>query len=60
VNGREPKIFAEKCLKLFQDKLLRQSMGSSAKEKVQKDFSNDRMAREYYGLYSDIVGDMHA
>jgi glycosyltransferase involved in cell wall biosynthesis len=60
VDGRDPKLFADKCLKLYKYKLLRQSMGFSAKKKVQKEFSNDRMAREYYRLYSDIVGDTHA
>ena len=60
VDGRDPKVFADKCLKLYKDKLLRQSMGFSAKEKVQNEFSNERMAREYFGLYSDIMGEAHA
>lgn len=55
VDGRDPKIFANKCLHLYKNKLLRESMGASAREKVENDFSSDRMAREYYHLYLDIA-----
>lgn len=55
VDGRDPKAFARKCLHLFEDRLLRQSMGSSARKKVEKEFTNDGMAREYYRLYLDLA-----
>jgi len=55
VNGRDPKVFARKCLHLYEDRLLRQSMGSSARKKVEQEFSNDGMAREYHRLYLDIA-----
>lgn len=54
VDGRDPKIFADKCLRLYEDNFLRQSMGSSARDKIEKDFSNERMAKEYHQLYLDI------
>jgi glycosyltransferase involved in cell wall biosynthesis len=60
VDGREPGVFAGKCLALSRDAILRQSMGSSAREKVEEEFSNERMAREYYGLYRDIVHHLEA
>ena len=55
VDGRDPKVFANRCLHLFKNRSLRESMGSSAREKVENNFSNDRMAREYYQLYLDIA-----
>jgi glycosyltransferase involved in cell wall biosynthesis len=55
VDGRDPKAFARKCLRLYGDRLLRQSMGSSARKKVEKEFTNDGMAREYYRLYLDVA-----
>ena len=54
-NGRDPKVFANRCLQLFKNSALRQSMGSYAREKVENNFSNERMAREYYQLYLDIA-----
>ena len=54
-NGRDPKVFANKCLHLYKDRALRRCMGSSAMAKVEKKFSNERMAREYYQLYLDVV-----
>jgi glycosyltransferase involved in cell wall biosynthesis len=55
VDGRDPKTFARKCLRLYGDRLLRQSMGSSARKKVEKEFTNDGMAREYHRLYLDVA-----
>src|SRR3989304_5353687 len=55
VEGRDPKAFALKCLRLQGDGLLRQSMGSSARKKVKKEFTNEGMAREYYRLYLDVA-----
>jgi len=55
VDGRDPKVFSNRCLHLYNNRSLGKSMGSSAREKVENDFSNDRMAREYYHLYLDIT-----
>jgi glycosyltransferase involved in cell wall biosynthesis len=51
VEGRNPKDFAEKCLLLYETKVLRQQMAEAAKQKVVKEFSVERMAEEYYNLY---------
>lgn len=55
VEGRDPKNFAKKCLHLFKDRSLRRSIGNNARTKVEKEFSNDRMAREYYQMYVGVV-----
>jgi glycosyltransferase involved in cell wall biosynthesis len=55
VEERNPKAFAHKCLHIYKDKLLRQSMGSNGRRKIEEEFSNDHMAREYYRLYHDIA-----
>jgi glycosyltransferase involved in cell wall biosynthesis len=54
VEGREPKVFANRCLNIYNNKLLKHSMERSAREKVKEKFSNDRMAKEYYNLYLDV------
>jgi len=56
VNGRDPKEYARKCLHLYEHKGLRQSMGSSARGKVEMEFSNEKMAREYCSVYRQVSG----
>lgn len=56
VEERDPEAFAQKILLLFQDDVLRRSMGSSARERIERDFSDDRMAQDYRRLYLDVVG----
>ena len=55
VEKRDKKIFANKCLELFNDRSLRRSIGNNAREKAEKEFSNERMAKEYYNMYCDVV-----
>ncbi len=50
MEGRNPKDFAEKCLLLYETKVLRQQMAEAARQKVVKEFSLERMAEEYYNL----------
>jgi glycosyltransferase involved in cell wall biosynthesis len=54
VHGRDPKAFAEQCLRLYNDDNLRLAMGASAREKVEEDFSTERMAKEYHQLYLEV------
>lgn len=54
VHGRDPKVFAGQCLRLYNDDYLRLAMGSSARGKVEKDFSTERMAKEYHQLYLEV------
>jgi len=55
VDSRDPKVFAKACIDVYQNASLRQSMGTSARERVRNEFSNERMAREYHDLYRNIV-----
>ena len=55
VPNRDPKAFAEKCL-LLQDAELRQRMGQAARAKVERGFSAEHMARQYYQLYRELAG----
>lgn len=55
VRSRNPADFAEKCL-LLQDSALRQRMGLAAREKVERAFSAEQMARQYRQLYLDLAG----
>lgn len=56
VNGREPEEFAKKCLHLYENRTLGQSMGAFARKRVEKEFSNATMAREYHFMYRQITG----
>ena len=55
VEGRDPKSFAKICLDLFKDRSLRRTIGNCARKKVEKEFSNERMAKEYYQMYYNAV-----
>ena len=52
VDGRNPQDFAEKCLSLYRNPTLRQSMGQAAREKVVQQFSVERMTDAYLNLYT--------
>jgi len=51
VDGRDPRDFAEKCLFLYRNPTLRQSMGHAAREKIVRQFSVERMVSAYLDLY---------
>lgn len=57
VNGRNPEDFANKCLHLYENRALGQSMGAFARMRVKKEFSNETMAREYHSMYRNISGE---
>jgi glycosyltransferase involved in cell wall biosynthesis len=54
VDGRNPKAFADKCIKLFKNRDLLRKMSDSSREKIIKDFSLDKMAAEYNKLYINV------
>jgi glycosyltransferase involved in cell wall biosynthesis len=58
IEGRDPKQFAQKCLAIFQDQNLRQSMGTASKEKVIGEYSIKTMAGKYYDLYKKILSQL--
>jgi len=53
---RDPREFAEKCLLLHDNKLLRQEMSRAARKKVIGSFSVGQMAEQYYNLYLNHAG----
>jgi glycosyltransferase involved in cell wall biosynthesis len=54
VEGRSPQAFAKKCI-LLQDGELRLKMGRAARARVEKAFSAQAMAQEYYRLYRELA-----
>ena len=54
IRERDPKIFAEKCLNLFENHDLRRNMASGAYSRVFSAFSVERMSEEYLELYNEI------
>jgi glycosyltransferase involved in cell wall biosynthesis len=55
VDGRNPKMFAEKCLQLYRDKELTRNMGTASRERIFNNFSIEIMAGKYYHLYYNII-----
>lgn len=55
VEGRNPKMFAKKCVQLAKDKNLSRSMGKASREKIMNCFSLEIMARNYFDLYSRVL-----
>ena len=54
VEGRNSKVFAEKCLQLFSDKELYIKMCEASRKKIHEKFSVDIMANNYFYLYNKI------
>lgn len=57
LETRDAGEFAERCLRIYADEHLRRQMGKAAREKVEKDFSVERMASQYFRLYQDVLGE---
>jgi len=55
IEGRNPKEFAEKCIRLFENKTVKNRMALAGKEKVFKKFSIDQMAQQYRHLYFNKI-----
>lgn len=55
IEDRNVKGFAEKCLRLHDDKQLWLQMSLAARGKVIREFSIDKMAGRYYHLYHDVM-----
>lgn len=60
VDGRDPRIFAERCLQLYRDQQLRHAISMAAREKVVREFSDVKMVDSYYRLYCDATSSAHA
>lgn len=53
INGRDPRIFAERCLQLYRDMQLRRVISVAAREKVVCEFTDVKMVDSYYRLYGE-------
>jgi glycosyltransferase involved in cell wall biosynthesis len=54
IEKRDPKVFAEKCLLLYENRELRRRMARAAREKVVRSFSVENMAAHYHELYLNV------
>lgn len=55
VEPYDTKVFAEKCLELFQDTELRNAMGKSGKVILKEKFSVDQMMDQLWSLYEEML-----
>jgi len=55
VNGRDPEMYAERCLRLMRDGELRGKMGAAARKRVEEAFTVERMVERYCLLYREIA-----
>lgn len=55
VDGRNPKVFADKCIKLYKNRALLREMGKLSRDRIIKEFSLANMVENYYGLYINIM-----
>jgi len=57
IDGRDPEVFAEKCLLLYNDRELWQRMSLAAREKTERCFSVEKMAQGYLEIYRKLCGE---
>ncbi len=57
IGDRDAERFAEKCIVLCRDRLLRKRMGSAARARVRESFSTGSMAGQYRQLYRDALAE---
>jgi glycosyltransferase involved in cell wall biosynthesis len=55
VSNRDPEVFADKCILLSNDVLLRSRMSSAARQRIVQSFSSEAMCDGYYSLYEKIL-----
>lgn len=55
VEERTSGEFAEKCIELFYDRELYVKMSTASIRKISEEFSVDKMSRDYYDLYTNVL-----
>jgi len=55
IERRDPKLFALKCLAIYQDQNMWQRMGAASREKVAREYSIETMAEKYCVLYRKVL-----
>jgi glycosyltransferase involved in cell wall biosynthesis len=56
IKDREPRAFAEMCIRLFSNNGLRAKMAEATRRRACNEFSIEQMARRYYHLYRNEIG----
>jgi glycosyltransferase involved in cell wall biosynthesis len=56
VRGRDPAVFAERCIRLRRDASMRSRFSAAARERVRNYFSTGRMVEEYMNIYLGAGG----
>jgi len=56
VPARDPKAFAEACVRLLRDRNLRRVLGERARRRAMRDFTIGGFLADYRRLYEDVVG----
>jgi glycosyltransferase involved in cell wall biosynthesis len=54
VDGRDPKMFAQKCLQIINNNELALKMGIASRERIINEFSVEKMSAKYYEVYKHI------
>jgi len=54
LDDRDPEVFADKCIVLCHDAVLRAKMSSAARQRVVQSFSSEAMCDGYFSLYKKI------
>jgi len=55
VSSRNPVDIAEKCVRILENPSLMRKMGLAAREKLEREFSVERMAYKYNQLYFAVT-----
>ena len=55
IDGREPKVYAERILDIYNNNELRNNMAIASRDTVVNKFTMDRMSKEYYNLYLETA-----
>ncbi len=55
IGERNPEIFAQRCLSIYNNNVLKRKMGEAARARVEAEFSAEQMARNYFNLYAGLV-----
>ena len=55
VEGRDPKDYAKKCIRLYEDKEYAKTMGIASINKIIDKYSIEHMTSSYYKLYDSIL-----
>lgn len=56
IDGRDPSLFAKRCIELLSDSQKRGQMAGAARQRVIDHFSREAMTAKYYRLFQEVIG----